>query len=157
MTYLVIFPNQYTLELPDQTIGAIQQAKAKYASPLWQFRAEKVLKLGGHQWIYPQDVVTARELFALHPHGLTVTAWKLFNRGWAGAMEAYWLDTVSYPHHPRHWGPQVMPLVDEDDNSQQIGWLQLQQVSAIDDNFAVFVQFTLLDLFTPCSLPAEYQ
>ncbi len=156
MTYSVILPNQHTLELPNLTLRAIQQAKAKYATPLWQFRAEKVLKLGGHQWIYPHDVTTARELFALHPIGLTVTAWKLFNRGWAGAMEAYWLDTVTYPNHPRHWGPQVMPLVDEDENSQQIGWLRFEQSTVIDDNFAVFVQFTLLDLFAPRALPVEY-
>lgn len=156
----ITFPNQHTIVLPAQTVAAIEQAKAKYATPLWQFRAERVLKLGAHQWIYPSDVAIARALFAAHPldmsGGLIGTAWKLFNRGWLAAAEAYFLDTVTYPNHPRHLGQQVIPLVDEDRNSQQIGWVRINQSTAMDSNFAVFVQFTLLDLFEPRPLPAEY-
>jgi hypothetical protein len=154
--YSVTFPNQHTIDLPAKTIAEINQAKAKYTVPLWQFRAEKVLKLGGHQWIYPGDVATAHEIFALHPTGMVATAWKLFNRGWLAATEAYWVDTVTYPQHPRHFGQQVMPLVDEDQDSQQIGWVRLNQSTLMDQNFAVFVQFTILDLFAPRVLPQEY-
>ncbi len=152
----VTFPNQYTLLLPAQTVAAIQEAKAKYATPLWQFRGERVLKLGGHQWIYPCDVATAHTLFALHPTGIIVTAWKLFNRGWLAAAEAYFIDSATYPNHPRHWGQQVIPFVDEDRDSQQIGWVRINQYTTMDSNFAVFVQFTLLDLFEPRPLPSEY-
>ena len=61
----ITFPNQHTIVLPAQTVAAIEQAKAKYATPLWQFRAERVLKLGAHQWIYPSDVAIARAGAAL--------------------------------------------------------------------------------------------
>jgi len=152
----VTFPNQHTLVLPAQTVAAIQQAKANYATPLWQYRAERVLKLGAHQWIYPGDVATAQRLFAAHPTGIIVTAWKFFNRGWLAAAEAYFVDTETYPNHPRHLGQQVIPLVDEDRTSQQIGWVRINQYTAMDSNFAVFVQFTLLDLFAPRPLPSEY-
>jgi hypothetical protein len=154
--YYVRFPNQQIIELPAETIAAIHQAKAKYATPLWQFRAERSLKLGGHQWIYPGDVATARALFARHPTGIIATAWKLFNRGWLAAAEAYFLDTSTYPSHPRHLGRDVIPLVDEDQDAQQIGWVRINQYTVMDSNFAVFVQFTLLDLFEPRPLPAEY-
>lgn len=154
--YRVTFPNQQTICLPAPTIAAIEQAKAKYAAPLWHYRAERTLKLGGHQWIYPGSVATARELFALHPSGVMATAWKLFNRGWLAAAEAYFVDSVTYPHHPRHFGRDVIPLVDEDRGSQQIGWVRINQYTATDSNFAVFVQFTLLDLFEPRALPTEY-
>ncbi|MEZ4728697.1 MAG: hypothetical protein R3E79_16305 [Caldilineaceae bacterium] len=55
----VTFPNQQTMNLPAQT-AAIQAAKANYATPLWQYRAERTLELGSHQWIYPHSVATAR-------------------------------------------------------------------------------------------------
>lgn len=152
----VTFPNQQRLLLPAQTMAAIIQAKAKYPTPLWQYRAERTLKLGGHQWIYPGSVATARTLFDLHPTGIIATAWKLFNRGWLAAAEAYFVDSVTYPTHPRHFGRDVIPLVDEDQDSQQIGWVRIHQYTAADENFAVFVQFTLLDLFAPQALPAEY-
>lgn len=155
-SYQITFPNQQTLALPAQTITAIQQSKAKYATPLWQYRAERALKLGRHQWIFPADVATAHTLFALHPTGIVCTAWKLFNRGWFAAAEAYWLDTVTYPNHPRQLGQGVIPLVDEDHASQQIGWVRINQATVMDEHFAVFVQFTLLDLFQPHFLPAEY-
>jgi len=153
----VTFPNQQTIDLPAKTIVAIEQAKAKYATPLWQYRDERVLKLGAHQWIYPSDVATARAIFALHPMGIIGVAWKLFNRGWLAAAEAYFVDTESYPNQPRHLGQNVIPLVDEDNDSQQIGWVRIHQYTSMDSNFAVFVQFTLLDLFEPRSLPAEYR
>ena len=155
-TYSVTFPNQQTMCLPELTMAAIAQAKAKYPTPLWQYRAERTLKLGGHQWIYPGSVATARELFDLHPTGLIATAWKLFNRGWLAAAEAYFVDSATYPNHPRHFGRDVIPLVDEDQDSQQIGWVRIHQYTAADENFAVFVQFTLLDLFAPQALPTEY-
>ncbi|MEZ4867775.1 MAG: hypothetical protein R3C14_40995 [Caldilineaceae bacterium] len=161
-SYLVTFPNQQTLALPDSTIAAIAEAKAKYTTPLWQYRGERVLKLGGHQWIYPATVESAREIFALHPTGIIATAWKLFNRGWLAAAEAYFLDTATYPNQPRQLGRDVIPLVDEDivgdgGVAQQIGWVRINQTTTMDHNFAVFVQFTLLDLFTPRALPTEYQ
>lgn len=155
-TYRVTFPNQQTLDLPASTIAAIEQAKAKYPTPLWTYRAERTLKLGGHQWIYPTRVATAYELFAQHPTGIIATGWKLFNRGWLAAAEAYWIDTTTYPNHPRHLGRDVIPLVDEDQDSQQIGWVRINQYTTADHTFAVFVQFTLLDLFAPRALPAEY-
>jgi hypothetical protein len=155
-SYQVTFPNQHTIQLPAQTIAAIERANTKYPEPLWQFRAERVLKLGAHQWIYPGDVTTARELFALYPTGIVATAWKLFNRGWLAYAEAYYLDTQTYPNHPRHFGKAVVPLVDEDHQSQQIGWVRINQSTTMDHNFAVFVQFTLLDLFEYRQLPAEY-
>lgn len=154
--YCVTFPDQHTLELPVETIAAIAKAKAKYAEPLWLYREERVLKLGGHQWIYPNGVDAARELFAMHRHGIVVTAWKLFPRGWLAAGEAYWLDTRRYPNQPRHFGVNVIPLVDEDQAEQQIGWVRINQYSPMDHNFAIFVQFTVLDLFAPRQLPAEY-
>ncbi len=152
----VTFPNQQTIALPAMTIAAIEQAKAKYATPLWQYRPERVLKLGAHQWIYPGDVADARALIAQHPTGIIATAWKLFNRGWLTWSEAYFTDTETYPNHPRHLGHDVIPLVDEDDDGQQIGWVRINQSTPIDSNFTVFVQFTLLELFEPRALPTEY-
>lgn len=152
----VTFPNQQTIVLPTTTIAAIERAKAKYAMPLWQYRPERVLKLGGHQWIYPNDVAAARTLFAQHPTGIIATAWKLFSRGWLVWAEAYFVDTETYPNHPRHLGQNVIPLVDEDDDGQQIGWVRINQSTPIDSNFTVFVQFTLLDMFEPRPLPTEY-
>jgi len=154
--YPVTFPNQHTIQLPAKTGTAIEDAKARYAEPLWLFREERVLKLGGHQWIYPGTVVAARALFALHPTGIIATAWKLFNRGWLAGAEAYFVDTQRYPNHPRHFGKDVIPLVDEDHDSHQIGWVRINQTTRMDHNFAIFVQFTLLDLFDPRILPAEY-
>ena len=155
--YLVTFPNQWTITLPPMSMAAIDKAKAKYAEPLWLYREERVLKLGGHQWIYPGDVSAARSLFALYPHGIVATAWKLFNRGWLSSAEAYFVDTQRYPNHPRHLGEGVIPLVDEDQDSQQIGWVRIDQSTRMDHNYAVFVQFTLLDLFAPRLLPHEYE
>jgi hypothetical protein len=155
-SYQVTLPNQHTIQLPAKTIEAIEHAKAKYAEPLWEFREERVLKLGAHQWIYPGNVATARALFALHPTGIIATAWKLFNRGWLAYAGAYFVDTQAYPNHPRHLGKDVIPLVDEDQQSQQIGWVRINQATTMDHNFAVFVQFTLLDLFEHRSLPPEY-
>jgi hypothetical protein len=95
-------------------------------------------------------------LFAQHPTGIIATGWKLFNRGWLAAAEAYFVDSITYPNHPRHLGRDVIPLVDEDQDSQQIGWVRINQYTTMDANFAVFVQFTLLDLFAPHPLPPEY-
>ena len=155
-SYTVTFPNQQTILLPADAVEAIEQSKAKYAAPLWQYRPERVLKLGGHQWLYPNDVATARQLCSAYPHGIIATAWKLFNRGWLSAAEAYFVDTATYPNQPRHFGQGVIPLVDEDNNSQQIGWVRINQYTAMDEHFAVFVQFTLLEMFEPRALPAEY-
>ena len=154
--YQVTFPNQHSVELPAETAAAIARAKAKYTEPLWLFREERVLKLGGHQWIYPHGVAAAQGLFAQHPAGIVATAWKLFNRSWLAAAEAYRLDTLRYPNHPRQFGRDVVPLVDEDRESQQIGWVRINQYTKMDHNYAVFVQFTLLDMFGPRPLPAEY-
>lgn len=154
--YQVTFPNQQTIQLPAATCLAIAEAQARYDEPLWSFRAERALKLAGRQWIFPADVTAARTLFALHPNGIIATAWKLFNRGWLGSAEAYFLDTQRYPSQPRHWGKDVIPLVDEEHDSQQIGWVRINQTTTMDHNFAIFVQFTLLDLFEPRPLPAEY-
>lgn len=154
--YEVTFPNHHTIQLPTKTITEIERSKAKYAEPLWQFREERVLKLGAHQWIAPSDLDTAHSLFAQHPTGIIATAWKLFNRGWLAYAEAYFVDTQTYPNHPRHLGKDVIPLVDEDRQSQQIGWVRINQYTTADHNFAVFVQFTLLDLFAHRPLPPEY-
>jgi hypothetical protein len=58
--YQVTFPNLHTIALPAETSAAIARAKAKYTEPLWLFRDERVLKLTGHQWIYPRGVAAAR-------------------------------------------------------------------------------------------------
>lgn len=152
----VTFPNGHTITLPPATIDAIRQSSAKYTTPLWPYRAERVLKLGAHQWIYPTDLATLQTLFAAHPHGLLCTAWKLFNRGWLAAAEGYMLDPITYPQHPRHLGRNVIPLVDEDNGGAHIGWARIDQWTPADDHFACFVQFTLLDLFAPQPLGAEY-
>jgi hypothetical protein len=154
--YQVTFPNHHTIQLPADTIAAIEHAKARYPEPLWLLREERVLKLGDHQWIYPGSVAAARSLFALHPTGIIATAWKLFNRGWLAAAEAYFVDTHHYPNHPRHLGEDVIPLVDENHDSKQIGWVRINQYTKMDHNYAIFVQFTLLELFDPRVLPAEY-
>ncbi|MCB0104812.1 MAG: hypothetical protein KDE53_02865 [Caldilineaceae bacterium] len=156
----VVFPNGQQIDLPAATVAAIAQSSAKYAEPLWYFRAERVLKLGAHQWISPFDQATAQAVLTLHPAGILCTAWKLFNRGWAGAAEAYYLDSATYPDHPRHLGRNVIPLVDEDDkhfDAAQIGWVRIEQSTEMNQRFAIFVQFTLLTLFPPRPLPAPYQ
>lgn len=155
-SYRVTFPNEQTIELPDRARAAIAESKAKYIIPQWLHREEEVLKLSGRQWIFPESVATARELVALYPHGIIATAWKLFNRGWVGAAEKYTVDTRFFPDHPRHFGSGVVPLVDEDHQSKQIGWVRINQQTRMDDNFAIFVQFTILDLFDPRDLPEGY-
>lgn len=156
MSYQVTFPNQQTIILPPETIQAILASSTKYDKPLWQYRAEKVLKLGGHQWISPLNVVSATSLCATHPTGIIATAWKLFNRGWLSAAEEYFVDTARYPTHPRHFGKNVIPLVDEDNDSKQIGWVRINQYTQADKHYAVFVQFTLLEMFEARVLPSEY-
>lgn len=155
--YTVTFPNGHTITLPPATVAAVAQSSAKYTAPLWLYRAERVLKLGAHQWIYPSDLATVHAVSALHPMGIVCMAWKLFTRGWLAAAEAYFLDSATYPHHPRHFGRNVIPLVDEDNAAAQIGWARIEQWTPMDDHYAVFVQFTLLDLFAPRPLPVEYQ
>lgn len=156
MSYQVTFPNQQQIIVPSTTVDAIVASKAKYDKPLWQYRAERVLKLGGHQWIFPASTSEASTLFATYPSGIVATAWKLFNRGWLSAAEEYFVDSARYPNHPRHLGQGVIPLVDEDNNSQQIGWVRINQYTQADENYAVFVQFTLLEMFAARALPAEY-
>lgn len=156
MGYQVTFPNQQIITLPPETAAAIAASKAKYAEPLWHFRAERVLKLGRHQWIFPGDLAAAYALYGAHPGGIIATAWKLFNRSWRGAAEEYFCDHTRYPKHPRHLGENVVPLVDEDNDAQQIGWVRINQVTQADENYAVFVQFTLLELFAARTLPTAY-
>ncbi|MEZ4679288.1 MAG: hypothetical protein R2932_34220 [Caldilineaceae bacterium] len=158
-TDTVSFPNGQLITLPAATVAAIAQARARYHEPLWQFRAERVLKLGAHQWIYPQELTTTYTIHTLHSGGILCTAWKLFNRGWAGAAEAYFHDRATFPDHPRHLGRGVIPLVDEDNDrypATQVGWVRIEQATAMDATFAIFVQFTLLDLFPPQPLPPAY-
>jgi hypothetical protein len=152
----VTLPNGQTVRLPASTVAAIAQAAAKYAEPLWELREERVLKLGGHQWIEPGSVAAARAQWTRQPTGVTALAWKLFNRDWLGGAAACYADAARYPHHPRQWGAAVVPLVDEDGGAQQIGWARIGGATAMDHNFAVFVQFTILALFDPIPLPAEY-
>ena len=155
-SYQVTFPDGDILLLPVRSVEAIRQAKAKYAEPLWLRREERVLKLGSHQWIEPEGVTAARTQWVQQPEGLTATAWKLFNRNWQVSADTYFADAAQYPHHPRHLGKNVVPLVDEDDDGRQIGWVRILQTTDADDQFAVFVQFAILDLFDPRPLPAEY-
>lgn len=157
MSYSVIFPNQQTILLPSETVAAILASSAKYSAPLWEYRAEHVLKLGGHQWIFPSTPTAAYSLWAAHPTRIVATAWKLFNRGWQGAGEEYFQDSLRYPHHPRHLGRNVIPLVDEDKDSRQIGWVRIDQQTVADEHYAVFVQFTLLEMFEARALPGEYE
>ncbi len=152
----IIFPDQTTMPLPPATVAAIRAASAHYATPLWSNRAERVLKLGGHQWISPPSPTVATLLWAAQPSGLVATAWKLFNRDWRTAAADYFSDSLRYPYHPRHWGQPVIPLVDEDNAGQQIGWVAINQQTQADENYALFVQFTLLEMFAPRALPAEY-
>jgi hypothetical protein len=156
MSYQITFPNQQTVQIPAETAAAILASSAKYDTPLWHFRAERLLKLGGHQWIFPSDLATAYSLWAAHPTGIIATAWKLFNRGWLEAAAEYFHDSQRYPNHPRRLGRNVIPLVDEDDDSRQIGWVRVVQQAVADENYAVFVQFVLLELFEARALPAEY-
>lgn len=156
MCYQITFPNQQILQIPAETVAAILASSAKYSAPLWHYRAERLLKLGGHQWIFPSNLATAYSLCAAHPAGIIATAWKLFNRGWQGAGEEYFNDSLRYPNHPRHWGRNVIPLVDEDNDSRQIGWVRIIQQTQADENYAVFVQFTLLEMFAARALPEEY-
>lgn len=151
------FPNGEWLRLPLATQSAIASAQAKYTQPLWLFRAEGVLKLGRHQWIYPANPFEAQTAFAAYPHGILCTAWKLFNRSWTGSAENYYLDTANYPNHPRQWGRWVIPLVDEDADGQQIGWAQWVQQTETSEDHAIYVQFLLRDLFAPIPLPAQYR
>ncbi|MEZ4661713.1 MAG: hypothetical protein R2911_29530 [Caldilineaceae bacterium] len=91
-----------------------------------------------------------------HPSGgIIATAWKLFNRSWRHGGGILF-DHTRYPEHPRHLGKTWAPLVDEDNDSQQIGWVRINQVTLADENYAVFVQFTLLELFPARPLPAAY-
>lgn len=152
----VILPNQQVILLPPETVDAIRASKANYAQPLWQYRAERVLKLGDHQWISPPDLETAGSLWTAHPAGILATAWKLFNRGWQGAAQEYFCDSVRYPNHPRHLGQNVIPLLDEDNGSQQVGWVRVLQHTQADETYAVFIQFALLEMFEARALPAEY-
>lgn len=71
-------PQGQLITLPAATAAAIARSSAKYAAPLWHYRAERVLKLGAHQWIYPVDIATAHTVFALHPMGIVCLAWKLY-------------------------------------------------------------------------------
>ncbi len=153
---VITFPNRQTLILPANTIASIEQSKAKYDALLWQSRAERLLKLGAHQWIDPTDLATAQARFAQQPTGILCYAWKLFTRDWLAYADAYFTDTLTYPNQPRHLGRNVIPLIDEDNDSHQIGSVRIEQVTPIDANFTVFMQFTLLDLFKPRTLPAEY-
>lgn len=155
-SYRVTFPNQQTIELPASACAAIEQAAANYTAPLWLFRAERVLKLAGRQWVWPGSAAAAHALAAQHPAGIVAVAWKLFNRSWAGTAEEYFLDPQRYPDHPRRLGKGVIPLVDEDRESQQIGWVRIEQTTPMDANFAIFVQFTVLEMFEPQPLPREY-
>jgi len=156
MSYHITFPNQQTIRIPPTTVDAILASSAKYDAPLWRYRAERVLKLGDHQWIFPSNLATAYTLFAAHPAGIVATAWKLFNRGWLGAGEEYFSDSLRYPNQPRGLGQNVIPLVDEDNNSQQIGWVRIVQQTEADEHYAVFAQFTLLEMFEARALPGEY-
>ncbi len=156
MPYQIIFPNQQTFQLPPKTVNSILASGAQYDKPLWQFRAERVLKLGSHQWISPSDQVAAQSIWRAHPAGIVAVAWKLFNRGWSGAAEEYFYDTRRYPNHPRHYGQRVIPLVDEDTGSQQIGWVRILQQTEAGEQYAVFVQFAILEMFEARVLPGQY-
>lgn len=156
MSYPITFPDQQTILLSPETVAAISASSAKYSAPLWEYRAERVLKLGGHQWITPSSPARAASLWAAHPTGIVAMAWKLFNRGWLEAAEEYFRDGARYPAHPRHLGRNVIPLVDEDNDSQQIGWVCILQQTAADESYAVFVQFLLLEMFAARALPGEY-
>ncbi len=155
-TQIVTFPNGQIITLPPATVAAIAQSSAAYTVPLWSLRAERVLKLGAHQWIEPADQAAVARAFAQQPQGLVCTAWKLFTRDWQAAATAYTHDQATYPEHPRHLGSAIIPLVDEDQASAQIGWVRIDQVTPINAQYAVFLQFTLLDHFAPRPLPAVY-
>jgi hypothetical protein len=154
-TQIVTFPNGQTILLPPATVAAIAQSSAAYRAPLWSLRAERVLKLGAHQWIEPVEPTAVARAFAQQPQGLVCTAWKLFTRDWQAAATAYTHDRTTYPDHPRHLGPEIIPLVDED-QAAQIGWVCIDQLTPINAQYAIFLQFTLLDHFAPRPLPAVY-
>ncbi len=165
----IIFPNQQSITLPSTTVAAIAQSSANYSAPLWPQRAERVLKLGAHQWIDPSTPAAARLCLDAQPSGIVCTAWKLFTRSWQAAAEAYFEERERYPDHPRERGAEVIPLVDEDvklakgteaageQSLAQIGWVRIEQTTPINEQFAIFVQFTLLDLFDARPLPDEYR
>ena len=164
----ITFPNHQTITLPSTTVVAIAQSSANYSAPLWSQRAERVLKLGAHQWIDPLDPAAAQLRLTAQPSGILCTGWKLFTRSWQAAAEAYFRERETYPDHPRHLGEGVIPLVDEDvtipnvqgmageQSVAQIGWVRIEQTTSMDQHFAIFVQFTLLDLFVARPLPNEY-
>jgi len=164
----IIFPNHQRITVPEASVAAIAESSANYTTPLWSNRAERVLKLGAHQWIDPTDPTDAQQRFAVQQAALHCTAWKLFNRSWQEAADAYFREESSYPNHPRHLGEGVIPLVDEDlqlstgteatgqQVAAQIGWVRIEQVTEINAQFVIFIAFTLLDLFAARPLPQEY-
>jgi len=153
----IIFDNGYQVAIPDATAEAIAKSTSKYETPLWAYRAEKVLKLGHHQWVVPFDFDQLKSALDANPAGIKAIAWKLFTRGWLAHAPEYFHDTVNYPNHPRHYGANIIPLVDEDADSQQIGWARIDQYTSADENFVVYVEFTIVELFDPITLPQEYK
>ena len=123
----ISFDNGYIISIPVKTAEAIAKSVAQYQTPLWEYRAEKVLKLGHHQWISPFDFDGLKEALQANPYGIKANAWKLFTRGWLAHAPDYYHNTVAYPNHPRHYGQNVIPLVDEDTDNQQIGWIRTDQ------------------------------
>ncbi len=155
--YSVTLASGRKIVVPDETEQAILKSAAKYSVPLWDYRIEKVLKLSQNQWIFPDSVLKARERLAINEYGISCLAWKLFNRGYEQHAELYANHPQTYPDHPRHFGYQVVPLVDEDAAEQHIGWVRIDGCTNADRNHAVFIEFTLLDLFAPVPLPAVYE
>ncbi len=88
-------------------------------------------------------------LLAQHPTGVVATARKLFNRDWMRAADSYIEASTRFTNHPRLWGRNVVTLLDEGNSSQQIGWVCINQQTQSDKNHAVFLQFTLLEMFAP--------
>ncbi|MEZ4621590.1 MAG: hypothetical protein R2867_39660 [Caldilineaceae bacterium] len=157
-TDTVSFPNGQLITLPAATVAAIAQARARYHEPLWQFRAERVLKLGAHQWIYPQELTTTYTIHTLHSGGFSARLGSYSIA--AGPAPRRPISTIAPPSPIirdtwgvalYHWSMKIMIAI------RHTGWLGADRAgNGNGRDFAIFVQFTLLDLFPPQPLPPAY-
>ena len=157
ITLNVTLPSGRTVVLPDETVLAIQKSAAKYPTALWDYRIEKVLKLSANQWVFPDNILKAQARWETHSYGISCLAWKLFNRGYSQFAQLYPQHPKLYPDYPSELGRNVIPLVDEDAAEQHVGWVRVDGTTHADSNYAVFIEFTLLQLFEGRPLLEAYK
>ena len=96
----VTFPNQYTIALPAQTIAAIEQAKAKYTAPLWQFRPERRPETRGASMDLSKRCSHGSYIIGHASDGHAWHSLETFQSWVVGGAEAYFVDTATYPTIP---------------------------------------------------------